>query len=607
MPTTTEILDKLKQNPKMPLTKEVEESLRAIKVVCDSKYSNQSFYGNAALNRQMLLDPQIAKLLTPEVLTYIFTNEPTPETKIRRNTSPGGEINLKDAIYYGLKEGLHVIHMMPNNESKYGPGAYEQQQQKFSTNTMQIIANISKAAGTEEIETEQKLDPSGLIDQYERIVRTVNLIKEQGQSDKLLSVPSYTPQNMRDQVGWGFQRLCEITKTQDLGKETLDSFCEKFLNSPEAMLDGSVIHLFYDRAHIDAALEQDKLYKIGDKDYKFQDIFRAMIQKVATNPDNYPPCAKEQFCLRFGLVESDLQNRFKIAHELAFVPKETVPDVPPPIEKVTVHEVPKVETKASYILFDAKGNNFVDGVEEHNGSYIIKGRNSSGQPRSITIDKDGNATGHQGSKVLGIVGDQMYAQRAAIFAHFNIQVPDIVKGISPPPKTAPVQKEIEELDNLKEQPPVKPIQDLGVQRFKAQSKAIDKILDEFKDKIKSIGTHHTDAKVKAEELLINLRKYKSDAFKDPSKESLELFAKQSKEAIKEVTPVLQRDLGWGDYLANLAKRLVNAVTTAVAFIATLGSSNHHGFFALKSSGAVKKSQELDQALDNELGSRKPKG
>lgn len=593
MPKTIEILDQLKQNPKASLTKEIEESLKKIKEICDSKYSNQSFYGNAALNRQMLLDPQIAKLLTPEVLTYIFTNDPTPETKIRRNTSPGGVINLKDAIYYGLKEGLHVIHMMPNNESQYGPSAYKQQQQKFSTNTMQIVANISKAAGVEEIESEQKLNPNGLIDQYERIIKTVNLLKEQGQSDNLLSVPSYTPQNMRDQVGWGFQRLCQIINTQDLGKETLDSFCEKFLNSPEAMLDGSVIHLFYDRAHIDAALEQDTIYKIGGQDYKFQDIFRAMIQKVATNPDNYPPCAREQFCLRFGLVESDLQNRFKVAYEQVVTKKESVLDVP------------KVEITGSYILHDTNGDNFVDSIEEHNGNYIIKGRNSSGQPRSITIDKDGNATGHQGSKDLGIVGRQMYAQREAIFDHFNIKVPDIVKGITPPPKTMPVKKEIEKLDNLKEQPPVKPIQDLGIQRFTAQSNAIDKILDDFENKIKSVGAHHFDAKLKAEELLKNLRQYKSDAFKKPSKESLELFAKQSKEAIKEATPVLQRDLGWGDYLANMAKRLVNAITTAVAFIATLGSSSHQGFFALKSSDAVKKSQELDQALDNELGQRKP--
>ena len=39
-----------------------------------------------------------------------------------------------------------------------------------------------------------------------------------------------------------------------------------------------------------------------------------MIAKIATNPDSYPDCAKEQLCLRFGLVESDLSNRFPETH-----------------------------------------------------------------------------------------------------------------------------------------------------------------------------------------------------------------------------------------------------------------------------------------------------
>ncbi|WP_131779772.1 hypothetical protein [Legionella bozemanae] len=317
MPTTTEILDKLKLSDKTPLTEEIKESLKKIKQICDSKYSNQSFYGNAALNRQMLLDPDIARLLTPNVLTYLFTNDPTSATQIARNTSPGGVINLRDAIYYGFKEGLHIIRMMPNNEHNYGPDAYEQQQKKFSENTKLIVSNISKAAGVEEIEAEPVLNPQALIEQYERIIRTVNLLKKQGKSNELLKVPSYTPESMRSQVIGGFSHLCHIIETPDLAKETLDSFCDKFLQSPEAMLDGSVIHLFYDRAHIDAALEQDTVYNIGGENYNFQDIFRVMIQKIATNPEKYPNCAKEQFCLRFGLVESDLKNRFNSTYEEA--------------------------------------------------------------------------------------------------------------------------------------------------------------------------------------------------------------------------------------------------------------------------------------------------
>lgn len=127
---------------------------------------------------------------------------------------------------------------------------------------------------------------------------------------------------------------------------------------------------------------------------------------------------------------------------------------------------------------------------------------------------------------------------------------------------------------------------------------VDEILDEFENKIDTVGIHYIDANLKAVELLNTLKNYKNEALKTPSTESLALFAKRSKEAIKDATPILQRDLGWGDYLVNLAKQLINAVTTAVACVATLGASNHHGFFVLKPSDAVNKSQELAQAIQS---------
>lgn len=331
MPTTIEILDKLKQHPKKALNKKIKDSLKKIKQICENKYWDQSFYGNTALNRQMILDHEIAKLLTPDVLVFIFTNDPSPDTQIKRDNCDDKIINLKDAIYQGFKEGLHVIRKMPNNEFEYGPKDYELQQRKFTKNTMQIVDNISIAADVKEKESEQALNFNGLIEQYEQLVQTVNLLKKQGQSDQLLLVPGYTSDSMRRQVVAGFNTLCQITKTENLHTETLDSFCEKFLKNPEAMLHGCVIHLFYDRAHIEAALEQDTEYKFKDGSYNFQQIFRKMIQKVATNPHNYPVCAIEQFCLRFGLVESDLQKRFEITYQQALQnnKKESIVDIPP--------------------------------------------------------------------------------------------------------------------------------------------------------------------------------------------------------------------------------------------------------------------------------------
>lgn len=127
---------------------------------------------------------------------------------------------------------------------------------------------------------------------------------------------------------------------------------------------------------------------------------------------------------------------------------------------------------------------------------------------------------------------------------------------------------------------------------------VDEILNEFEKKIDAIGIHHVDANRKAEELLTTLRNYKNQALQAPSTESLALFAKQSKKAINEATPILQRDLGWGDYLVNLTKQLVNVVTIALAFVVTLGASNHHGFFALKPSDAVNNCQDLDHFIQS---------
>lgn len=147
---------------------------------------------------------------------------------------------------------------------------------------------------------------------------------------------------------------------------------------------------------------------------------------------------------------------------------------------------------------------------------------------------------------------------------------------------------------------------LGATIYQEQSHAIDLILKDFENKIDSIGTHHEPAKQIALDLLKTLRDHKAVAFHEPSNEKLTSFAKKAKEAIREATPILQKDLGWGDYLANLAKQLVNAVTTAVAYVVTLGASKHQGFFAVKPSDAVKKSQELEQQLDDKLVKTNPK-
>ncbi|MBL7480615.1 hypothetical protein [Legionella bononiensis] len=134
------------------------------------------------------------------------------------------------------------------------------------------------------------------------------------------------------------------------------------------------------------------------------------------------------------------------------------------------------------------------------------------------------------------------------------------------------------------------------QIYKGQSEQLDRVLDNFAAKINTIGSYHPKAKDKALELLHSLKNAKSEAFSNPSQESVTAFKIKATLAIKEATPVLQRDLGWGDYLVNLTKMIVNAVTATVAQGFTFGYSSHQGFFTLKQSDANKDAQKLETDL-----------
>ncbi|RYX55311.1 hypothetical protein D7272_01130 [Legionella pneumophila] len=154
-----------------------------------------------------------------------------------------------------------------------------------------------------------------------------------------------------------------------------------------------------------------------------------------------------------------------------------------------------------------------------------------------------------------------------------------------------IKLEEEQRIKLEEEQRIKLEEEHKSKKYFAQSDAIDLILNNFENEINSIGAYYAPAKQRAIELLDTLRKYKEEAFNDPSREKLISFAQNTKRAIQEATPILQKDLGWGDYLANLAKQLVNAVTFAVAYAVTFGTTGHQGFFALKSSLAVSQCQK----------------
>jgi hypothetical protein len=326
----TRILDATKEsfkNPPQHVIRETElESIRKIQTICNEEYKDQSFYGSAALNRKILLDQRIAELLTPDVLLSILYIQAgyAPQYQnsliLTRNTS---ETTIADAIYYGFHNGLEIIKVMPNNESVYGTAQYAQQQIKFNDATLNIATNLLEMADKRNIDLTQPqyikenngIERQPLSDQFKIIANTIKAIKENpNQEKKLLAVPGYSEENIRKQVIAGFQSLSEIiglsvrpnSKPLTIDS-TLENFAKKFIESDAAVLDGKVSHLFYDRAHLEAAIEQNTSIVFNGKEVTFTAILGEMIRQCENSPDSI---AHEQFRLRLHLVADDLAARF---------------------------------------------------------------------------------------------------------------------------------------------------------------------------------------------------------------------------------------------------------------------------------------------------------
>ncbi|MCL9683088.1 hypothetical protein [Legionella maioricensis] len=69
-----------------------------------------------------------------------------------------------------------------------------------------------------------------------------------------------------------------------------------------------------------------------------------------------------------------------------------------------------------------------------------------------------------------------------------------------------------------------------------------------------------------------------------------------KNAIEEATPTLERDLGWGDYLKNLFKKLANIVMSAVRC-----GGEPSTFFAIERSSLAQAVDAAKTPLDNAAG------
>lgn len=171
--------------------------------------------------------------------------------------------------------------------------------------------------------------------------------------------------------------------------------------------------------------------------------------------------------------------------------------------------------------------------------------------------------------------------------------------ISPPiPVSGRGQKEFEEQfeaqdeESLPQKGKPEPIKDVGQEEIEEQSEQkakIIKALHVFNNKINDIGEHNSEAKKVALTLHKNLINLVNESLGDKK-----YFVTQTKALIDKAIPTLQRDLGWGDYLTNLAKEICNTVTKAASF------GFHGGFFDTKKSDAVKEAEKLqDEVLSTQ--------
>lgn len=139
-----------------------------------------------------------------------------------------------------------------------------------------------------------------------------------------------------------------------------------------------------------------------------------------------------------------------------------------------------------------------------------------------------------------------------------------------------------------EKPELRPQEEEVINELLVESKILKALLI-FNNKIAGIGEHNSEAKKVASALQENLINLVSNSLSNK-----QYFVAQTKALIDKAIPTLQRDLGWGDYLANLAKEICNTVTTAVS----LGF--HGGFFDIKKSDAAKEAEKLqDEVLSTQ--------
>ncbi|HAU1153149.1 TPA: Dot/Icm secretion system substrate [Legionella pneumophila] len=141
-------------------------------------------------------------------------------------------------------------------------------------------------------------------------------------------------------------------------------------------------------------------------------------------------------------------------------------------------------------------------------------------------------------------------------------------------------------------------EDLLDKKIQVTLETVDKALDELKGKIGDINQHKYDkAYEAAKALLRQLQETRDQYVVDLTNPQIDYneaglkFKEACKLVIQDAKPTLEKDLGWGEYLKNLLKVIVNAIV----FCVTFGASQ--GFFATTRAKSAVAVEETESALE----------
>ncbi|HIG0326514.1 TPA: Dot/Icm T4SS effector LegC6 [Legionella pneumophila] len=160
-----------------------------------------------------------------------------------------------------------------------------------------------------------------------------------------------------------------------------------------------------------------------------------------------------------------------------------------------------------------------------------------------------------------------------------------------------------------EQPVIKrKDEELLDKKIQVTLETVDQALEELKGKIGDINQHKYDKAYEAAKILLRQLQEARDQYvvdlTNPQTSFNEAglqFKEACKLAIQDAKPILEKDLGWGEYLKNLLKVMVNTI----AFCVTFGASQ--GFFATTRAKSALAVDEAESALELNQINSSPKG